>query len=295
MASFSARLCGRFLPAFLALLMASTAWSAGQSARPKKKLLYFTRSQGFEHSVLKRKGAELAYSEKILAELGKKHGYEIIPSKDGRLFTPEKIGEFDGFIFYATGYLDQPGGDNQPPMPPGGKQALLDAIANGKGFVGVHAGNDAFHTPKDQEKPDPFVAMLGAEFLTHGAQQKARQIVADPKFPGLEGVSDFELMDEWYVARNLAPDLHVILVQDTKGMKGRGYQLPPYPATWARMQGKGRVFYTSMGHREDVWDNPLFQKILMGGIRWAVGDVDAEVPTNIDTVTPEALKQLGAK
>jgi type 1 glutamine amidotransferase len=71
-------------------------------------------------------------------------------------------------------------------------------------------------------------------------------------------------------------------------MKNNMYQRPPYPATWARMHGKGRVFYTSMGHREDIWTNPVFQEVLTGGINWAVGNVKADVKPNIDKVTPKA-------
>lgn len=292
MAGPAARCIGRLGLGVLALALALPAWSAGTSAKPKKRLIYFTRSQGFQHSVVRRKGNELSHSEKILVQLGKKQGYEIVPTKDGRIFTPENIEKFDGFIFFATGDLTKPGGDNQPPMSPEGKAALLKAIENGKGFVGVHAGNDAFRSPG---KPDPFIRMLGGEFMTHGRQQEALMRVVSPKFPGMEGLGEgFRLLDEWYVSRNLAHDLHVILLQETKGMQGKMYQRPPYPATWARMHGKGRVFYTSMGHREDVWTNPTFQKILMAGIAWAVGDIDFKIEPNIQKVCPEALKQLGA-
>src|SRR5690242_7201662 len=93
-------------------------------------------------------------------------------------------------------------------------------------------------------------------------------------------------MEEWYTLKDFSKDLHVLLVQETQGMDGAPYTRPPYPATWARMHGKGRVFYTSMGHREDVWENPLFQDILFGGISWAVRNVDANVKPNIEKVTP---------
>ena len=73
-------------------------------------------------------------------------------------------------------------------------------------------------------------------------------------------------------------------------MSGTMYQRPAYPATWARMYGQGRVFYTSMGHREDVWTNPMFQDILFGGIAWAVHNVDADVTPNIEQVAPGAWK-----
>jgi type 1 glutamine amidotransferase len=69
-------------------------------------------------------------------------------------------------------------------------------------------------------------------------------------------------------------------------MKGWMYQRPNYPETWARMHERGRVFYTSMGHREDVWENPLFQGLVIGALSWATGKVDASVEPNIAKVTP---------
>ena len=52
--------------------------------------------------------------------------------------------------------------------------------------------------------------------------------------------------------------------------------------------GKGRVFYTSMGHRDDVWASPIFQHILTGGIRFSLGEAKAAVRPNVVKVTPEA-------
>lgn len=129
--------------------------------------------------------------------------------------------------------------------------------------------------------------MLGGEFIKHGSQQKATMHVIDPKFPGFENhKEDFALQEEWYSLKEFHDNLHVLLVQETEGMKDNEYKRGPYPATWARMYGQGRVFYTSMGHREDVWTNPLFQDILMGGMSWAVRNVDADVTPNLKTAAP---------
>jgi type 1 glutamine amidotransferase len=64
------------------------------------------------------------------------------------------------------------------------------------------------------------------------------------------------------------------------------YNRPPFPATWARMHGQGRVFYTSMGHRGDVWTNATFQSMLEGGLKWALKEVDADVTPNVEKVAP---------
>jgi type 1 glutamine amidotransferase len=98
----------------------------------------------------------------------------------------------------------------------------------------------------------------------------------------------FVLYEEWYSLKNFAPDLHVILVLETAGMHGQDYQRPPYPAVWAHKYGDGRVFYTCMGHRADVWAQPLFQAILLGGMAWVLGEADADVSPNLLEVTPAA-------
>jgi type 1 glutamine amidotransferase len=246
--------------------------------------------------VIKRMGksGELSLAEQIVTDLSKKHNFDVECTKDGRVFLPDNIGKFDGFLFETTGDLTKEGGDQQPPMPPEGKKALLDAIAKGKGFVGCHCASDTFHSPGDRFKAqegsqmDPYITMLGGEFIKHGQQQKAWMRVVDPSFPGSKGLKDFELLEEWYSLKNFAPDLHVILVQDTNGMKDPDYQRSNYPATWARRFEKGRVFYTSMGHRDDVWKSSLFQELLLGGLAWAVGNVEADIAPNLLKAAPKA-------
>jgi uncharacterized protein len=257
-----------------------------------KKLLFYTKSAGFEHSVVKRDGDQPAFAERIMTEFGKKHGFDVTCSKDGRIFDKD-YEQFDAFFFYTTENLTHEGTDKQPPMSVKGKQNLIDAVKAGKGFGGSHCASDTFHTEGDrtkgQDTPDPYIQMIGGEFIRHGEQQEAMMRVADKNFPGLEKAGDgFNMHEEWYSLKNFAPDMHVILVQETKGMRNADYQRPPYPATWARMHGKGRVFYTSMGHREDVWQNPTFESILVGGLNFILGRVDAEIPANLKQVTPEA-------
>jgi uncharacterized protein len=261
-------------------------WTA-PADKEKKKLLVFTRSQTFEHSCLKRpKENELSLLEKTVTELGEKNGFVATCTKDGRVFLPDEIKKYDAFLFETTGDLTKEGGDKNPPMPAEGKKALLDAIASGKGFVGTHCASDTFHSQGD--KIDPYITMLGGEFIVHGEQQKSTMKVVDNAFPGAKDLKDFDLHEEWYALKNFAPDLHVLLVQDTTGMKGAMYERPNFPATWARKHDKGRVFYSSMGHREDVWQNPKFQELLLGGLAWAFGNVDAKIEPNLKDVAPKA-------
>lgn len=277
-----------------ALLATSTfplRWS-GAAEGKKQKLLYFSRSAGFEHDAVKIKNGQPSISDRILTELGKKHGFDVICTKDGRVFDGD-LDQYDAIAFYTSGDLTKPNKAGTPPMSPEGKQKLLRTIAAGKGFVGLHAATDSFHSkgPRDQNQTevDPYIAMIGGEFIVHGAQQEATIRAASPGFPGVKQFGQVQkLREEWYTLKNFAKDLHVILIEDNEGMEGDCYQRPPFPCTWARMHRKGRVFYTSFGHRDDIWTNPDVQAIILGGLAWAMGNVDIDVTANIDKVTPKA-------
>ena len=160
------------------------------------RILFFSKSAGFEHSVIKKTGDQPSHVEKILAELGPANGIEWTFTKDGSVFTPENIAKYDAFVFYTTGDLTKPGTDKNPPMTPEGKTALLDSIKNGKGFVGTHSASDTFHSAggayavNDEKTIDPYIAMLGGEFIIHNAQQKAKVTCVDPKFPGMADAKD---------------------------------------------------------------------------------------------------------
>ena len=292
----------RTTAATLGLGLAGCAAMNSNAQSRTKKVLFFTKSSGYEHAVIKHTGGKPSFAENILADLGPKHGIEFTFSKDGSLFAPDYLAQFDALFFYTTGDLTTAGSDKNPPMTPAGKTAFLDAVKNGKGFVGMHSASDTFHTNEPGgfdtrnrtgryqnygDLADPYVRMLGAEFIIHGEQQVGKMQVADAAFPGLKTAgAGFEFKEEWYSLKDFSKDLHVILVQDTAGMKGKPYGRPSYPATWARMHGKGRVFYTSMGHREDVWTNPIFQEVLLGGISWAVRNVNADVTPNLEKAAP---------
>jgi type 1 glutamine amidotransferase len=300
--------------ALLALVLALTGL-----ASPPPKVLFFSKSSNFEHSVIKRRGGQPSWAEQVLAREGPRRGIEFTFSKDGSLFSPEYLAQFDAFIFYTSGDLTAPGKDGNPPISVAGKAALLDAVAHGKGFVGLHSAADTFHTGEtaatntDQPRTwryrsagaeaDPYIRMLGGELIVHGTQQIARAQVIDLKFPGfttLEG--ELELMEEWYSLTDFSPDLHVLLLLDPVRMcdpnaNGKDwppagwdtpYKRPPYPVAWARLQGQGRVFFTAIGHREDTWLNPLFQQILFGGLAWALREADADVTPNLAQVAPRA-------
>lgn len=270
-------------------------------AAQRKSVLVFTKSSGFEHDVVKIKDGKQSIVESTVTMLGSKNGFDVVATKDGRVFDSEGFRGHAAVVFFTTGDLTTVGTDKNPAMSTQGKQSLLDAIRDGLGFVGIHAAADTFHTPPDTPdnanryiahgaQSDPYIRMLGGEFIAHGRTprlQTANIIIGDPKFPGLEGVSSpVSLNDEWYSLKDFRTDLHVILTLDTKGLTGEPYQRAPYPMTWARMEGKGRVFYSAIGDRPENWSNAFFLNLLAGGIRWSIGEAQASLSQNLTEAAP---------
>jgi len=210
----------------VAMGSAGLALSSRLSAASKKSVLLFTKSSGWEHDVVKTTPGNPSVVERCVRGLAAKYGFEVNATKDGRIFDSPELHSYAAAFFFTTGDLTTPGTDKQPPMTAAGKQALLDAVHGGLGFVGAHAAADTFHTPPDTEdlanryiahgeQSDPYLRMLGGEFITHGRDPRLQTtdvIINDPKFPGLEGVSSpVSFTDEWYSLKDFMPDIHVIL------------------------------------------------------------------------------------
>ena len=251
-----------------------------------RKILFFYRCTTYLDPVLWATNGQPGLVETVLGDVGKANHLAFTFTQDGSVFTPESLAHYDAVCFFTSGDLTAPGNDGNPPMTLAGKAALLQAIADGLGFVGIHSAAATFASGPDGV--DPYVKMLGGELLNRvRGLEPAHQIVADTNFPGLAAVpADYCPVEEWYSLRNFAPNLHVLLVMDTANMVRGAYYAPNYPTTWARRYGRGRVFYTSLGHEAAVWNSPVFRQILTGGLRWAAGTVDAVVSPNMARVTP---------
>src|SRR5438874_12953132 len=107
------------------LALFAVASTAAFAATPKHKILFFTKSSGFEHSVISWKKEKPSWAEKVLLEMAPKNQWEFTFSKDGSLFSPAYLAQFDAYFFYTTGNLCEPGTDGEPPMSEAGKQALF--------------------------------------------------------------------------------------------------------------------------------------------------------------------------
>ena len=249
MKNYTAKILGCLVALAVCLLTGLSA-----SAAPKK-LLVVDVVKTFRHSSIET-------GEKVLAELGQKSGaftvdYVRNDEDMAKKMTPEALKGYDGVFFLST----------TGPMPFPDKQAFLDWIKSGKGFMGVHAATDTEHG--SGPGPDPYIQMIGGEFVGHTVAP-VECIVADPEHPATKGLpKPWKITDEIYFMKNFdRSKVHELLYLD----KGPGSNQPGYwPIAWCKMYGKGRVFYSALGHFENVWESPEYQMHVLGGIKWALG------------------------
>ena len=289
----------RIRPLLLAatLLLATTPTLAfADEADDPIRVLFLSKSSGFQHSAIKRTDGHPSHVDTVLAQIGAERGFAVTSTKDAGLINSGQLANFDVVMFYTTGDLTQRGGtgegffrgDGNPPMSADGVSDLIAWIEAGGGFVGFHPATDTFHGEDDEVTP--YIGMIGGEFLHHGAQFEGIVRVADPEHPTMANVEDsWKIMDEWYLYKNVAQDeLHVLALMDPgeERSKQEVYDIAPYPIVWCRELGDGRVFHNAMGHREDVWSHEMFQTWVGDTIEWAAGKGEAAAAPNWGDVVP---------
>jgi type 1 glutamine amidotransferase len=216
-------------------------------------------------------------------QMGKRTGaYEAVFSNDVEMFRPGRIKHFDAICFLNTvGVLFE-----DPEL----KKSLLDFVASGKGFVGIHDAIATFvQYPKYDQWP-PFGQMLGAtENGGHPWNGETMTVkIDDPESP-LNAVfhgDEFRIADQAFQFQEptLRDHLHVLLsvAVGKTGLDPRRHILAArmvdkdFPLTWIRSYGKGRVFYSSLGHGAPVFWNAALLGHFLAGIQYALGDLDAD-------------------
>ena len=262
-----------------------------------KKILFFSRSQGFEHSPIKFDNHGECLAGKALSKLAKEIGYEVVSTKDGKVFDGD-LSQYSAFIFYTSGDLDKEGGDGQNPMTADGTQNFLNAVRNGAGFLGFHSATDTWRHNTGY-KVDPYyetteyVRMLGGEFIIHGEQQEATVEIVDDVLPSLKARKPlWRVHEEWYANKNFAPDMHVLASLQTADMKKEGhnkcYDRPAFPCIWSRQEKKGTVLYCALGHKDEFWTNGECDDLLSDLIKTAVGQIKVSTEPNLTLSCPGA-------
>jgi type 1 glutamine amidotransferase len=277
---------------FLAMALPLTTLQAAP-----KKLLVVSTTTGYRHS-------SIPTLEKILTQLGASSGEFTVdfveqppgePKAPGngasddekatytakhdkwveslkvalQKLSPDSLKNYDGVVFAST--------TGDLPIPD--RQGFLDWIKDGHAFIGIHAASDTFHGWP------AYAEMLGGEFAHHGSQVGVECINQDPSNPATAGLGKTWTItkEEIYQFKNYDPaKVHDLLTLDKHPETGAAGH---FAVSWCKSYGMGRVFYTSLGHREDISDpdpnlkgrinsveiSKAYDAHLLGGIEWALG------------------------
>ena len=276
-----------------AVFIAAAAAAQVAEAPQKGKVLYFTRSSSDGHSPARMREDGTTLSGAALKQYCEDRNIELVESHDGTIFDGD-VSEYDAFVFYTTGGL-QDVNNRVPTMLPvsdKGVMNLIESVRAGKGFVAIHAGTDT-HCKLSIEGKDPYTAMVGGRFCGHGPSQFMTIQAAEPvEVPWLKEIKGkFTAFEEWYAIREFNPDMHVVFAMRTKDLYPlpdniKHYGRPDFPLCWIRMEGKGRVAYTPMGHDDKFWWNAWNVRTVGEFIEWSLGRFDMDMTPNIDKVCP---------
>ncbi len=151
------------------------------------------------------------------------------------------------------------------------QEALTALVRNGTGLVAVHCTNVLRGTPDALDPADrPMFELLGSRFLRHPPTVSGRhRIEVVGGHPVTDGISDFELQDEYYELE-LADDDLVVLAHRAR-VEGEQDPTNRVPVAYARHVGRGRAVYIALGHDERAWSEPGFQALVRGAVMWAAG------------------------
>ncbi|MGH9889051.1 MAG: ThuA domain-containing protein [bacterium] len=220
------------------------------TGRKPARLLVVSVTKGYRHE-------SIPALEQLVADIGTNTGRFgvrfVRTDADLAELAPAALAAYDGVVFAnTTGDL---------PLPD--REGFVSWIEAGHAFVGIHAATDTFPGfPR-------YLDMIGGQFADHGEQTEVELRVADARHPATSAIGPArKVKDEIYQFKRFDPArVHLLLSLDKHPETGAP---GVFPLAWTREAGKGRVFYTALGHREDVIASDWFRQHLQGGILWAL-------------------------
>ncbi|SKB89323.1 ThuA domain-containing protein [Daejeonella lutea] len=216
----------------------------------KPRILVFSKTAGFRHE-------SIAAGKAAIIKLGKEQGFLVDTTESVSYFTEDSLKKYKAVVFLSTtgNILNAP------------QQIAFERyIQAGGGYAGVHAAAD---TEYDWEW---YGKLVGGYFLSHPKTQEAVVNVTDRANASTSHLPEkWKRTDEWYNYKTLNPNVRVLASLDESSYEG-GKNGSNHPIAWYHQYDGGRAFYTGMGHTKESFDDPLYLKHLLGGIKYAIGN-----------------------
>lgn len=245
---------------------------AGQTpAGPRKNLLAIGEEKGYRHEAVSHALATIEHLGRQTGRWNTQLRTDTEPLTKKKLeYNAKNLNDFDAVLFYTGGTLEM---DDQQ------KADFLSFVHDdGKGFIGFHSASITF-----TDWPE-YGEMIGGYFDEHPwGTFEAPLIVEDPEFPGMsQWPRAFTIRDEIYQIKNYSrANRRVLMRLDASKLNLNNPRVhrtdKDFAVAWAKMYGKGRIYYSTLGHVEANWDDPRFQTMVTEAIEWTLKLVDADI------------------
>jgi len=218
------------------------------------KVLVFSKTTGYHHQ-------SIAAGNIAIQKLGRENQFDVDTTSDASKFTQANLKQYAAIIFLSTT------GKASALFTEDEKNALVQYIEHGGGYVGIHAATDCCY---DWQW---YGNLSGAYFSAHPSQQEAVLDVVDSTNIATSHLPrHWKRKDEWYNFKWMANDLHVLIKIDEKSYDaGPAKMGDNHPMAWYHNYDGGRAFYTELGHTDESYTDPLYLKHILGGIEYAMG------------------------
>jgi len=226
------------------------------------RILLFSKTSGFRHA------EAIPACERSVREIAARRGWRVFATENGAVFSDELLAHFDVVLGNNTT------GDNWDLAQ---KTAFVQFVERGGGFVGVHGAAGTRYEYWDWYKD----TLIGARFIGHPVfpqLQDATVVVEDAAHPAISTLpARFTAHDEWYsFAASPRGRVRVLATLDESSYSPRelfsSIAMGDHPVVWSHCIGRGRSFYSALGHTAAAYATKEHTALLEGALAWAAGE-----------------------
>jgi type 1 glutamine amidotransferase len=228
------------------------------------RVLVFSKTLGYRH-------ASITNGVAAIRELASQNGFAVDATEDSSVFTATNLARYATVVFLsATG--DVLGREEE--------SAFKSYVLGGGGFVAIHGA--VFGPLACEDKWAWYGEMFCCAFSNHSKGAVPAMVnVEDASNASTAGLpTQWRRTDEWYNFTGTPRDCARVLATVDETTYAGGSMGKDHPVVWCRRVGQGRMWYTAMGHTESSFEEPLFQKHLLGGILLVAGRTSADFSPN---------------
>jgi type 1 glutamine amidotransferase len=249
---------------FCAALALVASAANGQGVAESFRVLVFSKTLGYRH-------ASITNGVAAIRDLGSENGFGVDATEDSSVFTTANLARYAAVVFLSvTGDV----------LDPEEQSAFKSYVLGGGGLAAIHGA--VFGPSACEDKWEWYGQMFCCAFTNHSKGTLPGTVnIEDASNPSTAGLpAQWRRTEEWYNFTGTPRGCARVLATVDEATYAGGSMGRDHPIVWCRQMGRGRMWYTAMGHTESSFAEPLFRKHLLGGILLAAGKASADFSPN---------------